>query len=36
MRVRRGVFALSAGSDLVGHRNVGKAKRTKYYEADKA
>ena len=27
---------LTAGSDLVGRRNVGKSKRTKYCDADKA
>ena len=36
MRARRGVFASTAGSDLVGRRNVGKTKRTKYYEVEGA
>ena len=36
MRARRGVLILTAGSDLVGRRNVGKIKRTKYCEVDKA
>ena len=36
MQARQGVLFLTAGSDLAGHRNVGKNKRTKYYEADKA
>ena len=35
MLVRQGVLFLTAGSDLAGHRNVGKNKRTKYYEAYK-
>ena len=36
MQARRGVLALTAGSDLVGRRNVGKVKRTKYCEVYKA
>ena len=30
MQARRGVLILTAGSDLVGRRNVGKSKRTMY------
>ena len=36
MQARRGVLILTAGGDLVGRRNVGKIKRTKYCEVDKA
>ena len=35
-RVKLGVLFLTAGSVLCVRRNVGKNKRTKYYEADKA
>ena len=33
--VKLGVLFLTAGSDLAGHRNVGKNKRTKYCEVIK-
>ena len=36
MRARRGVLALTAGSDLLGRRNVGKVKRTMYCDVYKA
>lgn len=36
MQARRGVLFFTAGSDLVGRRNVEKSKRTKYCVADKA
>ena len=34
MQARLGVLLLTAGSDLIGRRKVGKSKRTKYCAAD--